>query len=232
MDGGVPTVFIVDDAREVRNALSRMLCAAGYPVRSFESAERFLQEQDSNEPGCLLLDVCLPGLSGIDLQRELTGSPIARPIIFLTGMGDIQTSVLAMKAGAVDFLTKPIDNVRLYAAIDQALRLDAGRRLEQAIRCSVERRIASLTPRERQVMSLVVRGRLNKQIAADLGTGEKTIKVHRARVMAKMRARSVAQLVRLGSRAGIAVEPLGMAQIRPLFAMAPTASELSSLLSI
>src|SRR5271155_3989168 len=152
MDGGVPTVFIVDDAREVRNALSRMLCAAGYPVRSFESAERFLQEQDSNEPGCLLLDVCLPGLSGIDLQRELTGSPIARPIIFLTGMGDIQTSVLAMKAGAVDFLTKPIENARLYAAIDQALRFDAERRLEHAVRSSVERRFASLTPRERQVM--------------------------------------------------------------------------------
>jgi len=114
----------------------------------------------------------------------------------------------------------------------KAVWFDAERRLEHAIRCSVEMRLASLTPRERQVMSLVVRGRLNKQIAADLGTGEKTIKVHRARVMAKMRARSVAQLVRLGSRAGIAVEPLGMAQIRPLFAMAPTASELSSLLSI
>jgi len=208
MDGGVPTVFIVDDAREVRNALSRMLCAAGYPVRSFESAERFLQEQDSNEPGCLLLDVCLPGLSGIDLQRELTGSPIARPIIFLTGMGDIQTSVLAMKAGAVDFLTKPIEGKQLFAAIEQACRRDADQRQECVMRSCIRQRVEKLTPRERQVLKQVIRGRLNKQIAADLGTGEKTVKVHRARVMEKMGVRSVPELVQLGLRVGIAFEPV------------------------
>ena len=226
------TVFVVDHTQEVRMGLARLLGTAGYQVRGFESAEHFLRERDADAPGCLLLDVWMPGLNGLELQTALARTPCAPPIVFLTGRGDIQTSVLAMKAGAVDFLTKPIDNARLYAAIDQALRFDAERRLEHAVRSSVERRFASLTPRERQVMSLVVRGRLNKQIAAELGTGEKTIKVHRVRVMAKMRARSVAQLVRLGSRAGIAVEPLGMAQIRPLFAMAPTASELSSLLSI
>lgn len=202
------TVFIVDDDREVRTALSRLLAAAGYPVRAFESAARFLNEQDADTPGCLLLDVCLPGLSGMELQRSLIGSPTARPIVFLTGMGDIETSVTAMKAGAVDFLTKPINDERLFGAVEQALRRDAEQRLERAIRNTIEQRLHTLTPREREVMMHVIRGRLNKQIATELNTGEKTVKVHRARVMSKMAARSVPELMQLTSRVGIAFEPI------------------------
>jgi len=187
--------------------LSRVLGAAGYAVRTFESAERFLSEQDAAVPGCLLLDVCMPGLSGLELQHALMGSPGARPIVFLSGQGDIQTSVHAMKEGAVDFLTKPIDNERLFEAVEQALRRDAEQRLDRAIRDMIQQRLETLTPRERQVMTHVIRGKLNKQIAAGLGTGEKTVKVHRARVMAKMGARSVAELVQLGARVGVAIEP-------------------------
>ncbi len=144
----------------------------------------------------------------MELQRALDGSPNARPIVFLTGMGDIPTSVQAMKAGAVDFLTKPIDAKRLFAAIEQALRLNAEQRLERTIRNTIEQHLQTLTPRERQVMAQVIRGRLNKQIAADLGTGEKTIKVHRARVMSKMHVRSVPELVQLAARVGIGIEPV------------------------
>lgn len=208
MSGDAPTVFLVDDDAVVRTALSRLLAAAGYPVRAFESAGAFLDGHDAETPGCLLLDVCLPGLSGMELQRALDGSPNARPIVFLTGMGDIPTSVQAMKAGAVDFLTKPIDAKRLFAAIEQALRLNAEQRLERTIRNTIEQHLQTLTPRERQVMAQVIRGRLNKQIAADLGTGEKTIKVHRARVMSKMHVRSVPELVKLAVRAGIGIEPV------------------------
>jgi FixJ family two-component response regulator len=208
MNVSAPTVFVVDDSREVRTALSRVLSAANYAVRSFESAERFLEEQDSEAPGCLLLDLCMPGLSGVELQHALAKSKCSRPIIFLTGMGDIQISVKAMKEGAVDFLTKPIDNVLLFAAIDQALRRDALQRQEGAIHNVIQRRFNTLTPRERQVMAQVIRGRLNKQIAADLGTGEKTVKVHRARVMSKMEARSIAELVQLADRVGISIEPV------------------------
>jgi FixJ family two-component response regulator len=208
MNVSAPTVFVVDDSREVRTALSRVLSAAGYSVRSFESAEQFLEEQDAEAPGCLLLDLCMPGLSGVELQHALAKSACSRPIIFLTGMGDIQISVKAMKEGAVDFLTKPIDNVLLFAAIDQALRRDALQRQEGAIHALIQRRFNTLTPRERQVMAQVIRGRLNKQIAADLGTGEKTVKVHRARVMSKMEARSIAELVQLAERVGISIQPV------------------------
>src|SRR5271168_3494947 len=207
MNGITSTVFIVDDAREVRTGLSRLLAAAGYRVRAFESAACFLEEHDVEAPGCLLLDVCMPGLSGLELQRTLVASPGARPIVFLTGRGDIQTSVHAMKEGAVDFLTKPVDESRLFAAVEQALKRDAEQRLERAIRDTIHKRLAMLTPRERQVMAHVIRGRLNKQIAADLGTGEKTVKVHRARVMSKMVARSVAELVQLAARVGVGSEP-------------------------
>jgi FixJ family two-component response regulator len=200
------TVFVIDDEPAVRKSLSRLLITSGYRVRSFESAEIFLAQQDSAVPGCLLLDVCLPGLSGMELQRALIVSPRARPIVFLTGRSDIQIGVDAMKAGAVDFLKKPIDCKLLVAAIDQALRLDAERRLEGAIRSTIQRRFDALTPRERQVMEQVIRGRLNKQIAADLGAGEKTIKVHRGRVMSKMQVRSVPELVRLGAWLGIALD--------------------------
>jgi FixJ family two-component response regulator len=206
MSVAIGTVFIVDDAPEVRNSLSRLLNAAGYPVQAFESAESFLRNQQANTHGCLLLDICLPGLSGIELQYQLQYSPFARPIIFLTGRGDIQTSVAAMKAGAVDFLTKPFESSQLFAAVDKAIRHDAEQRVERAVRNSVEARMISLTQRERQVMTCVIRGLLNKQIAAELGPGEKTIKVHRARMMAKMRVRTVAELVQLAAKVGVAHE--------------------------
>jgi len=207
MNDAEPTVFIVDDARQVRTALSYILESAGYRVRSFESAESFLKGHDAAVPGCLLLDVCMPGMSGLELQRSLVGSPSERPIVFLTGKGDIQTSVDAMKEGAVDFLTKPIDDERLFAAVDQALRLDAERRHERAIRTLIEQRVDSLTRRERDVMMSVIRGRLNKQIGLELGIGEKTVKVHRMRVMRKMGAHSVAELVQLATRVELAHEP-------------------------
>jgi FixJ family two-component response regulator len=203
MNNAVSTVFVIDDDSSVRRALSNFLAASGYQVRSFESAELFLAAQDLDSPGCLLLDVCLSGLSGMELQRALSVSSHMRPIVFLTGQSDIQTSVTAMKAGAVDFLTKPIDCAQLTEAVERALRRDAETRLERNLRRSIEVRFDALTPRERQVMAQVIHGKLNKQIAADLGTGEKTIKVHRARVMSKMQARSVPELVRLGTRIGL-----------------------------
>jgi len=203
MEDIAPTVFVVEDIQTVRAALSRLLTVAGYEVRSFESAEDFLSDPVAAAPGCLLLDVCLPGLSGIELQRQLIGSQCARPIIFMTGMGDIETSVRAMKDGAIDFLTKPIDNESLFAAVERALRRDAQQRLERAVHGIIEKRLRALTARERQVLEHVIEGRLNKQIATDLGIGEKTVKVHRGRVMSKMAVRSVAELVRLSAKVGI-----------------------------
>lgn len=201
MNTAVETVFVVDDARNVRAGLSRVLSAAGYPVREFESAEQFLEEQDAKTPGCLLLDLCMPGMSGLQLQRALVGSPNTRPIVFLTGAGDITTSVQAMKEGAVDFLTKPIETPKLLVAIAEALQRDRKQRAENAICSMIRRNFGTLTGRESQVMRHVIRGRLNKQIAVELGIGEKTVKVHRERVMLKMRVRSVAELVRLDLRA-------------------------------
>lgn len=206
MNGAAGTVFIVDDAAEVRTALTCLLETAGYDVRAFESAERFLEEQDCEAPGCLLLDIALPGISGIDLQRTLVGSTRARPIIFLTGQGDIQSSVQAMKMGAVDFLTKPIEDTRLLSAVDQAIRRDVAARRERATCETIQQRLRVLTPRERQVMELVIRGRLNKQIAVVLGIGDKTVKVHRMRLMRKMDVRCVANLVQLVARAGVRPE--------------------------
>jgi RNA polymerase sigma factor (sigma-70 family) len=207
MQGAAQTVFIVDDAPEVRKSLSRLVAAAGYQVRAFESAEGFLAEYNGEAEGCLLLDIFMPGLNGIELQHELRGFPYALPIVFLTGVGDIQTSVGAMKEGAVDFLTKPIDSARLLAAVEEALRRGEEQRQQVAIRRVIRQRLDTLTPREREVMTHVIRGRLNKQIAAEMGAGEKTIKVHRARMMSKMGARSVAELVPLGVRVGVEIEP-------------------------
>jgi FixJ family two-component response regulator len=198
----------VDDAYEVRAGLSRLLRAAGYQVRAFESAENYLAAPDCESLGCLLLDFRMPGLNGLELQRLLVGMPCARPIVFLSGESDIQTAVQAMQAGAVNFLTKPIDPDRLFAAVEQAFKQDVAQRQERNIRITIQQRVLRLTPRERQVMNHIIHGRLNKQIAADLGAGEKTIKVHRARVMEKMSVRSVAELVRLSSRVGIGVEPV------------------------
>jgi FixJ family two-component response regulator len=214
MMGMAGTVFIVDDVQDVRTALARLLTAADYRVRLFESAEHFLQEQNGAEPGCLLLDIGLPGLSGIELQRSILDSPNARPIIFLTGMGDIPASVNAMKAGAVDFLTKPIDSRRLFAAIEEAQRRDAAQRMERDIRSTIEQRFKQLTRREREVLTRVVSGRLNKQIAWEFSVGEKTIKVHRARVMHKMGVRSVPDLVRVAERVGIVIQPTACMEAR------------------
>jgi FixJ family two-component response regulator len=208
MQRQAPSVFIVDDDREVCAAMSRLLSAANYGARSFESAESFLTEHDPDAPGCLLLDYFMPGMSGLELQQKLIDSGRARPIVFLTGAGDVQVSVSAMKVGAVDFLTKPIDAARLFGAVEQALERDARERRMEAMRGTIQHRVETLTPRERQVLSGVVCGRLNKQIAAELGTGEKTVKVHRARMMSKMDARSIAQLVQLAGCVGIAIEPV------------------------
>ncbi len=213
MDDQARTVFLIEDAADVRKALSRMLSISGYQVRSFESAELFLAEQNSEVPGCLLLDVCMPGLSGMELQRALAGSGQARPIVFLSGQSDIQTSVTAMKAGAVDFLTKPIEGERLVAAIDQALQRDAEHRRECTIRAIIQRRYDSLTPRERQVIAEVIAGKRNKQIAWDMGIGEKTVKVHRERVMTKMGAHSVPELVRLATLIGVAADTTAVRRI-------------------
>jgi RNA polymerase sigma factor (sigma-70 family) len=177
-------------------------------VRAFESVGRFLDEQDAETPGCLLLEACMPGLSGLELQCALAASPYARPIVFLTGKWDIQTGVQAMKAGAVDFLTKPIEEAHLITVIEQALRRDAEQRQARAIRRIIQQRLERLTPREQQVMEHIIHGRLNKQIAAEIGIGEKTVKVHRARVMSKMEVCSVAELVQLGARIGVAIEPV------------------------
>jgi FixJ family two-component response regulator len=206
MDRAQATVFIVVDTHEVRIALSCLLSAVDYQVRVFESAERFLEEPDGEIPGCLLLNVYLPGLSGIELQRALAGSPCDRPIVFLSERGDIHTGVQAMKAGAVDFLTRPIDEEQLFSVLDQACRRDAEQRQKRAVRHTIQQRLETLTRCERRVMTHVIRGRLNKQISFDIGVAEKTVKAQRARVMSKMHAGSVAELVHLVAHAGVQLE--------------------------
>src|SRR5438552_5262832 len=198
-----PTVFIVDDEAPVRKALSRLLRAAGFVVAAFASPGEFLAQHDLHKPGCLVLDLMMPGVNGIELQRALARKGSVLPIIFLTGHGDIPKSVQAMKSGALDFLTKPVNDENLLASIRVAIEKDRVARREQAELRDIRARLATLTPREREVLDHVVTGKLNKQIADDLGVVEKTIKVHRARVMAKMKIQSVAELVRLVERSGI-----------------------------
>jgi FixJ family two-component response regulator len=207
---GAATVFIVNDAQEVRGGLARLFAAAGYQVREFESAEHFLAERDINAPGCLLADVWMPGLNGLEFQSALARTPYAPPIVFLTACGDIATAVQAMKAGANDFLERPIDDARLFAAVEKAIRRDRAQRLEREINDSIEARLGRLTHRERQVMRHLIRGQLNKQIAWDLGVSEKTIKVHRLRVMTKMGVRSLPELVWLASRVSTSIESVGI----------------------
>jgi FixJ family two-component response regulator len=191
------TVFLVDDDVRVLKALSRMLTAHGRDVRTFASAEQFLIEHDPEIPGCAVLDVAMPGLDGLELQRVLGLKGNRRPIIFISGQGDVPTSVNAMKAGAVDFLTKPLRDKHLLEAIARAEQADAVARKARAELSTIQAKVETLTPREREVLSHVVAGRLNKQIAADLGTVEKTVKVHRGRMMEKLGVRTVADLVRL-----------------------------------
>ncbi len=195
-----PTIFVVDDDESIRKGLSRLLGAQGYAVETFASADEFLAVPRKSVPGCLVLDVCMPGLSGLDLQGALGASGRALPIVFITGLGDIPTSVKAMKAGAVDFLPKPFEAGALLDAVAQALSRDALDRRGREETAALAEKLALLTPREREVLGLVAKGRLNKQIALDLGASEKTIKVHRGRVMKKLGAKSLADLVRLADR--------------------------------
>jgi FixJ family two-component response regulator len=204
MTASANRVFLVDDDPAVLTALGRLLRAAGFKVLGFSSAEAFLRMHDAGIPGCAVLDIALPDVNGIEIQRRLGELGCERPIIFLTGQGTIPMSVEAMKAGAVDFLTKPVSAEKLLDAVRLALEKDRMKRLARVERASVEERLASLTPRERQILPLIVAGLLNKQIAAELGTAEKTIKVHRGRIMSKMGVRSVAELVGAAMLAGLA----------------------------
>lgn len=192
------TVYLVDDDLGVLNGLSRLLRARNYDVKPYSSPQLFLEEHDVTVPGCAVLDVSMPGLNGLELQLALTASDGShRPIVFITGKGDISTSVRAMKAGAIDFLTKPIKDEALFDAISQAEKRDTDSRKIYSELELIKAKMTALTPREREVLVHVVAGRPNKQIAADLGTVEKTIKVHRSRMMEKLGVRTVADLVRM-----------------------------------
>jgi FixJ family two-component response regulator len=199
------TVFIVDDDAGVLKALSRLLRARGYDIRSFTSPQEFLVHHDATVPGCAVLDVSMPGLDGLELQQALTAGGSHRPVIFVTGTGDVPTTVRAMKAGAIDFLTKPVSDTDLLGAIARAQEQDTKSRNLDTELASIQAKLTSLTPREREVLTHVVAGRLNKQIAGDLGTVEKTIKVHRSRMMEKLGVRTVADLVRMAAKAGISI---------------------------
>jgi FixJ family two-component response regulator len=198
-------VFVVDDDPSVRKSLTRLIAAAGYVVEGFGSAREFLARAPVSGPCCLVLDIRMPGISGLDLQKTLAQAVHRIPVVFITGHGDVPMSVNAMKAGAVDFLTKPFDAEELLDAIQRAVDRDTRDLGREARAGSIRARVMTLTPRERQVFALVVTGMLNKQIAAELGIVEKTVKVHRARVMDKMRAGSLAELVRLADDVGVMV---------------------------
>jgi len=201
------TVFLVDDDARVLKALSRLLRAKGYDVRPFASPQDFLERHEGAVPGCAVFDVSMPGLDGLALQEVFKAGGNQRPVIFLTGKGDIPKSVRAMKAGAIDFLTKPVSEKDLLDAITRAEEVDARKRQIRAELGAIEAKMATLTPRERQVLTHVITGRLNKQIAGDLGTVEKTIKVHRSRMMDKLGVHTVADLMRLAAKAGICTDP-------------------------
>jgi FixJ family two-component response regulator len=199
-----PVVFVVDDDASVRKALANLLSSVGLKVQTFGTAQEFLSSERPDAPGCLVLDVRLPGLSGLDLQRKLAEAKIQLPIIFITGHGEIQMSVRAMKAGALEFLTKPVKDQELLDAIQCGIEQHRTRLNERAEITKLQTRYDSLTPRERQVFPLVAQGRLNKQIAAELGASEKTIAIHRGQVMLKMKAASVADIVRMAQKLGLA----------------------------
>jgi FixJ family two-component response regulator len=197
-----PIVFVIDDDAAMRNALRSLIRSVGLQVELFSSTQEFQKRPPADRPVCLVLDIRLPGKSGLDFQRELAGAGSHPPIIFITGHGDIPMSVRAMKAGAVEFLTKPFRDQDLLDAIQQALELDRVRRQQESEMAALKRRLDSLTPREREVFSLVTTGRLNREIANDLGTSEITVKMHRANVMRKMQADHLADLLQMAARLG------------------------------
>jgi FixJ family two-component response regulator len=197
-----PVVFVVDDDYRVREALSSLISSIGLQVAAFGSAAEFLQSEKPDSPACLVLDLQLPGTSGLDLQRELAAG-VAPPIIFITGHGDIPSSVRAMKAGAVEFLSKPFGEEELLQAIDAAITLDRSARRRRSELAELRKKYELLTPREREVLPFVTAGLANKQTAAELGTSEITIGVHRGQIMRKMSARSLAELVRMADKLGI-----------------------------
>jgi len=196
------TVFLVDDDPAVRKSLTRVLREEGWHVNSFESAEAFLTRPDPRSRGCIVLDVTMPGLDGLELQRRLAETGRLLPIVFLSGHGDIPMTVQAIKAGAADFLTKPVSAEALVGAVRQAVAQDASTRQASADAEACEARLATLTTREREVLAAVVKGRLNKQIASDLGIVEQTVKFHRARIMERMQTRTVAELMHVAAKVG------------------------------
>lgn len=198
-----PQVFLVDDDDAYRRSLRFLLESSGYPVRDFGSAEAFLEEYRAEMPGCLLLDLRMPGLSGIELQERLRHEGVELPIIFITGHGDVPVSVQAMKAGALDFLEKPFDDAQLVERIREALELDARRRAERRERSRIAERLGRLTRRETEVLALLVQGFSNKEIAERLEVSHRTVEVHRARIMHKMEAGSLAELVQAAVRYGL-----------------------------
>jgi FixJ family two-component response regulator len=196
-------VFVVDDDPSMRRSLESLLRSVGHEVHLFSSAHEFMQASRPEAPGCLVLDVRLPGMSGLAFQQELVQAGIALPVIFVTGHGDVPMTVRAMKAGAAEFLTKPFDDQVLLDAVHAAIERDRARRVDAANLAALKARYDALTPRETEVMQLVVAGRVNKQIAAELGLSLVTVKVHRGQVMRKMLVKSVAELVRIADRLGI-----------------------------
>jgi FixJ family two-component response regulator len=206
MKAGDPIVFVVEDDSSMREALTDLITSVGLLVEPFKSGRDFLEHKRPDAPACLVLDVRLPGLSGLDLQRELVRTEAPIPIVFISGHGDIPMSVRAIKEGAVDFLTKPFRDQDLLDAIQRALEIDRAARQERSIVAELRHRYESLTKRERDVMKLVVSGLLNKQIAGELGSSEVTVKMHRGQVMRKMKAQSLVQLVRMAEKIGITSE--------------------------
>lgn len=204
MSGDAPVVFVVDDDPSVREGVADLLRSVGLQVQSFASPQEFIDSKRPNVPGCLILDVRLPGPSGLELQRVLAGSDIGLPIIFISGHGDIPMSVQAIKSGAIEFLTKPLHEQRLLDAVHAGIERDRSRRQDASALAELRMRLDTLTSREREILLLVVSGQPNKQIAAHLGLSEMTVKVHRSQVMHKMGAKSVIDLVRMTDRLGVA----------------------------
>jgi FixJ family two-component response regulator len=204
MAEAIPTVFVVDDDPSIRESLSLLLNSTGYGVKTFASAKEFLEsEPDTSGPACLVLDVKMPGLSGLDLQKELRSRNYLIPIIFITGHGDIPTSVQAMKQGAIEFLPKPFDDDKLLDAVKEALLKDSQSRAVHNEQSHIMQRLDSLTAREHEILTYLITGMLNKQIAYELNIAERTVKAHRKQVMDKMGVRSIAELVRLTEKVGV-----------------------------